>query len=226
MNQYSFQDLENNLYNSRSKEYRFDKLYTNFNYKKYERNIKCAGGNQPLYVKNIIEEVKPRLIIELGAYLGFSTGLISNYCKKLNLDFRIISVDTWTVNWHYGDVLKFKYGYPTIYYQYIANLHHLGIEKKVYPIPLPTSVAIQKPIKPALEKTNAQADIIYVDAGHDYFSVFADCTNYFPLLRKGGVMFGDDFKGSPGVEKGVTEFCRINNLTLSYDTVNWRINKL
>ena len=67
--------------------------------------------------------------------------------------------------------------------------------------------------------------MVYVDAGHDFFSVYSDMENYYKLIRPGGVMFGDDFTGSPGVAMAVKEFCRVNDLQYTHDDINWRINK-
>jgi NAD(P)-dependent dehydrogenase (short-subunit alcohol dehydrogenase family) len=39
-------------------------------------------------------------------------------------------------------------------------------------------------------------DLIYVDGSHDYDDVAADLAAYRPLVRPGGVMFGDDYCGS------------------------------
>lgn len=41
-------------------------------------------------------------------------------------------------------------------------------------------------------------DFIYIDARHDYFSVKNDIKHYYPILRKGGILCGDDYTYSPG----------------------------
>lgn len=217
--------LDQQVYKRRPADQKFDTIYNGFDYTKYEVNTKCAGAYREEYWSKLFDEIKPSLIIELGAYLGFSSILMSQLCEKYHDDFRIFTVDTWTVNWHYGDVLKWKHGYPTIYYQYIANIHYHGFEKNIYPIPLPTSVAVDNPIKESLDDLNLQVDMVYVDAGHDFFSVYSDMENYYKLIRPGGVMFGDDFTGSPGVAMAVKEFCRVNDLQYTHDDINWRINK-
>jgi hypothetical protein len=40
---------------------------------------------------------------------------------------------------------------------------------------------------------DAQLDFIYVDAGHEYRNVLADCRRWWPKLRAGGMLAGDDF---------------------------------
>ena len=57
-------------------------------------------------------------------------------------------------------------------------------------------------------KENIKADLIYIDASHDYEDVRVDLEAYWPLLNEGGVIFGDDYNEHqwPGVVEAVNEF--------------------
>ena len=218
------QQLDTQVYKRRPDGCKFHNIYDGFDASKYKVDVTCGGSFNEQYFIDLFDEIKPSLIIELGSFLGFSCTYMSKLCKKYRDDFRMFTVDTWTINWHYSDVLNWINGYPTTYYQFIANLHHYGLEKNVYPIPLPTSVAINNPIKESLDSLNLKVDMVYVDAGHDFFSVYTDCHNYFPLIKEGGVLFGDDY-GSQGVSEGVGEFCRVNDLNVEVKGINWHIYK-
>lgn len=52
-------------------------------------------------------------------------------------------------------------------------------------------------------------DFIYIDACHIYESVLWDMENYFPKLKKGGLLCGHDYFNHPGfgVIRAVNEFC-------------------
>jgi hypothetical protein len=52
-------------------------------------------------------------------------------------------------------------------------------------------------------------DFIYIDACHLYESVLWDMENYFPKLKKGGILGGHDYFDCPGfgVIRAVDEFC-------------------
>ncbi len=59
-------------------------------------------------------------------------------------------------------------------------------------------------------------DFIYVDGDHSYEAVLSDLNNYYPKLRDGGLLAGDDYfwgirEGLP-VRRAVKKFCRRNNL--------------
>ena len=56
-------------------------------------------------------------------------------------------------------------------------------------------------------------DFIYVDATHTYESVLADLNDYFPKLKRGGILAGHDYtRNFPGVKKAVIEFAEENDL--------------
>lgn len=53
----------------------------------------------------------------------------------------------------------------------------------------------------------ASVDVVWVDADHSYSGVLTDLTHYWPLVKPGGYIGGDDYMPDyAGVEKAVTEF--------------------
>jgi len=63
-------------------------------------------------------------------------------------------------------------------------------------------------------------DFIYIDADHTYEGVMADLEAWYPKVKKGGFILGDDFvrhKTRTGVRYGVmeavTRFANINELS-------------
>lgn len=49
-------------------------------------------------------------------------------------------------------------------------------------------------------------DIVYIDASHEYFPVKNDIASWFPKVKKGGIICGDDYiSGWPGVIQAVDE---------------------
>lgn len=49
-------------------------------------------------------------------------------------------------------------------------------------------------------------DYVYIDGLHTYEQVKKDIENYFPILKKGGIMAGNDI-GKPRIAKVLFEFC-------------------
>lgn len=173
------------------------------NFTPLPKDLRGWNGDAPIF-KRMVEEVRPKVIVEVGSWKGQSTVSLAKACKELGLDTKIYCIDTWlgaiefyTHPTEERDLMK-KHGYPQVYYQFISNLYHEGVLHMVETIPLPSNVAhIVAP----------QADLIYIDASHEYQDVVDDIENFSKKLNEGGIMFGDDYNNSvfPGVRQAVDE---------------------
>jgi hypothetical protein len=87
-------------------------------------------------------------------------------------------------------------------------------------MPLPSTVAAE-----VLKKKGIKADMIYIDGSHEYHDVFIDILTWIPLLKKGGMIFGDDHDEYwPSVVNAVRDVTLY--LGLKYEVVdnrNWVI---
>lgn len=171
------------------------------------------------------------IIVEVGSWKGLSTITMGNICKKHNAKANIIAIDTWLGApefWTWGlndptrgQSLKRKNGYPSVYYTFLKNVKLSGLHDTIVPLPLSSICAAD-----VLKYYKIAADIIYVDAAHEYLSVLQDVTTYFDCLVPQGMMFGDDYSnGWPGVNKAVHEFVNNKNLQLSINSVVWSFEK-
>lgn len=88
---------------------------------------------------------------------------------------------------------------------------HLGLEQFVVPFPSDSHLACH-----VMLHNKVQADLINVDAAHEYESVLEDMQLWWEVLAPGGVLVGDDIEPEvnwPGVKKAVKEFCQNHNVT-------------
>jgi hypothetical protein len=53
---------------------------------------------------------------------------------------------------------------------------------------------------------DASLDFVFVDGLHTYEQVKKDCDNYWPKIKKGGLLIGHDFARIEGVNKAANEF--------------------
>jgi hypothetical protein len=66
---------------------------------------------------------------------------------------------------------------------------------------------------------NDSFDWVYIDAAHDYANVFNDLTAWWPLVRDGGILWGDDylegrhFNSQFGVKTALEDFLRKHAVT-------------
>ena len=154
----------------------------------------------------------PLTVIEVGTWKGLSAYTMAHILKMKGFtNFKIICVDTWLGApefWTWGlddptrgDSLKMINGYPSVFSTFTKNMKTLGFEDVVVPLPLSSIQAVD-----VLKYHNITADVIYIDAAHEYEPVKQDINAYCTLLNKGGMLFGDDYCDSwLGVVKAVDE---------------------
>src|SRR5258706_232587 len=70
--------------------------------------------------------------------------------------------------------------------------------------PLPTASLTAANV---LTQLRIKADLIYIDANHQYEGLMADLKAFSPLLAKGGILFGHDY-GWESVQRAVVDFCK------------------
>ena len=171
----------------------------------------------------IINQIKPKLIIEVGSWKGRSAINIAKLCLNHHKDFEIVCVDTWlgsVEHWLKVDEnlssKSFENGRPNIYQQFLSNVVRSNLEDYITPFPIDS---INGAV--TLEKLGVQADLIYIDAGHEYLSVKNDLYQYSVLLRPGGYLLGDDFFYGPVASAAYDTFGDDKVHKLSEDKFLW-----
>ena len=99
-------------------------------------------SDSPVFAK-LIEEAKPKLIVEVGTWKGRSAVHMAKECLKYTDDFEIVCIDTWlgsVEHWTGVDtnltLENFKNGRPNIYEQFLSNVVHNDLEKYITPFPI------------------------------------------------------------------------------------------
>lgn len=185
------------------------------------------------FVQDLIDNYKPKTIIEVGTWKGKSAIYMAECLKKLSIQSRIFCVDTWTGAaefWTWASRtserdLLFKHGMPQVYYQFLSNVVHTSNQEIIYPLPVPSSTGYE-----IFNYYKIKADLIYIDASHEHTDVLRDITNYSQLLNDSGIIFGDDYNNLsfPGVKRAVEDFLKNNanwKLTLSEKERYWLLTK-
>jgi hypothetical protein len=194
--------------------------YEGFEWEKYPDDL--TGGIIHDIWKQVFEDLRPTMIIEVGSWKGKSAVNFAQLALKYEPeDLVILCVDTWLGSdpvhqWSHREDLTwgmrdmFYHGYPTIYYQFLSNICRHKLQNIVVPFPNTSNVAARW-----LQSTTIQADLIYVDAGHDEEECYLDVSRFWTALRPGGLMAGDDFHANwHGVICAVSRFSRENKLTI------------
>lgn len=174
----------------------------------FPRDMQGWGSQHPAFAA-VLSRKRPGLIIEVGSWKGGSAIHMAELSKKFGFECEIVCVDTWLgspglytrKDDPYYDSLKHRNGYPGIYYTFLANVLGSGHTDIITPLPLTSQHAAE-----VLTAFGVKADVVYIDAAHDYKSVMLDLESYWPLLADDGVLIGDDYLDWPGVTKAANEF--------------------
>lgn len=168
--------------------------------------------------RRLVDEVQPRTYCEVGSWQGASAlnvaYLTSSVCD-------LYCVDTWLGGFDHHlsekprDAMPRCNGYSTLYYQFLANVAASPFGERIYPIPA-TSIDGAR----ILKHNGIKPDLIYIDGSHEYPDVYLDIFAYSGILRKGGVIFGDDFRAFHGVFGSVMRFVSECNLWSKLEEVD------
>ena len=162
------------------------------------------GGDDPIF-DILIKRIRPRVVVEVGTWKGQSAITMAEACRTYQLNCAIICVDTWLGSEEHllkcPNELRPANGYPKLYYQFLSNVVHRRVHEWIVPLPTTSLTAAN-----VLAQLGIRADLVYIDANHQYEAVLADLNAFLPLLTPGGIMFGHDYCWD-SVQRGVANFC-------------------
>jgi predicted O-methyltransferase YrrM len=147
---------------------------------------------QDLILKNYGSMNKPLHVVEVGVWLGATIIQLANAMPNS----RFFAVDTFEGS----PELMFSpqvEEIPNLYEQFIANLTHQKLLNRVQVYRLPSTKAAELMIY-------SSCDLVLIDANHSVKCVKEDCLAWWPILKPGGFLCGDDWR-CPEVQEGVRQ---------------------
>jgi hypothetical protein len=201
--------------------------YEEFDFKSWPLDAHGWGGESPAF-RELIAQIKPRLIIEVGTWKGASALEMAAATRDFNLSTQIVCVDTWLGALEFwldhSDPerylsLQLRNGYPTVYYQFLANVCHKGMQQSIIPFPQTASTAAVW-----FRKEGVTAEMIYVDASHEEEDVYQDLSSYWEIVADDGIIFGDDYSWD-GVRLAVERFAKEEKRQVKFIADKWIIRK-
>jgi SAM-dependent methyltransferase len=205
--------------------------YAGFDVDAYAPDLQGWSSNDPLF-RILFEKLRPRRIAEVGTWKGASALHMAWLAREFGIECEIVCIDTWlgsVEHWfdrvrpHYFKSLNLRHGYPTLYYTFLANVVRAGATDIITPLPIASAGAAR-----LLAAHGVTFDLIYIDAAHEYEEVRMDVELFWPLVRPGGVMFGDDYIPQfSGLRRAVEEFAAGRSLRLqtSPNSPKWLIQR-
>lgn len=137
-------------------------------------------------VRDALSKRKVMTVVELGSWTGNWTIFIAQHLPEGG---RVFAVDNWRPKTAiYNPNSSEMALLPIVFPQFLSNVIHCNMQSKIIPVRMDTVDAAAK-----FQKLGIRPDLIYVDAGHDYASVYNDIESWRPLLAEGGLLCGDDW---------------------------------
>jgi predicted O-methyltransferase YrrM len=155
------------------------------------------GYVRPIW-KDLIPQIKPQRILEIGSYEGASACfLINELGGKIPLELHC--VDTWQ-----GGVEHEQINMAAVERRFLSNTH-LAAAGSANPVDLVVHKGLSELILARLltEGKAGYFDFVYVDGSHQAPDVICDAILGFKLLRVGGVMAFDDYLWAENLPTGI-----------------------
>jgi hypothetical protein len=195
----------------------------------FEEDLQGWNSTHPIF-REIISTGAVRTIFDVGVWKGASTIGFADLLKRFEVDGVVVAIDTFLgspEHWNRSredkifNSLRIQHGYPRLYRQFASNVKHRKCEGYVVPLPQTTENAAK-----ILRNNGIRADLIHLDAAHEYEIVLRDALCYWSLLNPGGFLIGDDYHPTwPGVVNAANDFAHEVGLRLEVHEPKWLVRK-
>ena len=134
-------------------------------------------------------------VVDVGVWKGGSSIFLAELLKSQGTRGVVIAVDTflgspehWIREAGMFHLIARRHGMPLLYEQFLTNVVRRGLQEYIVPLPQTSDAAAG-----ILKHLGVRADVVHIDAAHEYDSVLRDARAYWDLLVPGGYLVGDDY---------------------------------
>lgn len=154
--------------------------------------------------RNLINKKKNLEGAEVGVYRGEYSLKILKYFEDKGFSIKLHLIDPWKIDSNFQE-----YGNENLEKAYTnVKLKFKNKDNvKIYREDSKNAVKYFKDLS---------LDFVYIDGNHDYNFVKNDLEMWFPKIKDGGIVFGDDYLRPYGVSKAVSEFSFKKNLIVNF----------
>ena len=131
--------------------------------------------------------------------------------NNTNRNVKFYSVDTWEGSdeeEHIKLIQELKLQGKTLFDEFQENIKSCGVDDVVIPIQSTSILAAE-------QFEDNSLDFVHIDASHEYEDVLNDIKSWYPKVKPGGMITGDDYLW-PGVNKAVNEYFKDKAITTPY----------
>lgn len=156
----------------------------------------------PEQIAAMFNKHNPKIVIEIGCWTGQSTIHMASLLPK---DGVLYAIDHWFGSSEHQPGQPFwSPVLPYLYQQFLSNVIHAQLTEKIIPLRMNSLDACEY-------LDSIRADFIYIDASHDFHSVYEDLKAWYPAVKNHGILAGDDYD-CPNVSAAVHKFAKEQGL--------------
>ena len=179
-------------------------------------------------LEEIVRGLRPGVVIDVGVWKGASTIYLADLMQKNGLTGTVIAVDTflgsvehWDGQSGFAGLIPHRFGMPLLYEQFLSNVVRCGAQDRIVPLSLTSTGAAA-----LLQRLGIRADLVHLDASHEYEDVLRDARVYWDLLTPGGFLVGDDYNQDwPSVIKAANQFAADKAVPVISSAPKWIVRK-
>lgn len=146
------------------------------------------------------------LFVEIGSFLGQSTAALAAYVAASGKKVKIDAVDIFDISDFsdspHAEVVEAFGG--NLYNAFCENMYKAGVSKYVNPI---QSTSLEA----AAQYEDRSISFLMIDASHKYQDVVDDINAWFPKMKIGGLIMGDDFDWEEVAKAATDSFGNVSN---------------
>lgn len=164
-------------------------------------------------MERLFKVYKPKVVIEVGCWFGLSTRHMASLLPEGGV---LYAVDHWLGSAEHQPGQSYWHPkLPFLYEQFLSNVIHAQLTDKIVPVRISS-------IEASRVLATVSADLIYIDASHEYDAVYADIAAWYPLVKGHGLLCGDDYlDGDGSIRRAVDQFAADHNLVVRNEKSFW-----
>jgi hypothetical protein len=152
------------------------------------------------------------VMVEVGSWMGRSSSYVASLIKTSGKNIDFYCVDTWEGSEEHVSLIEsLRNKGTTLFDEFKNNIRECELEDYITPIKMES-------VEAAKQFEDESIDFVHIDAAHDYDNALKDIKSWYPKVKPGGLVTGDDY-GWDGVFRAVNEFFGAENITY-YDHDN------
>lgn len=165
-------------------------------------------------IANLCKQIDAKSYIEVGCKEGRTTGFVLDKCPSI----RAVAIDPWCKQAPSSDVSRETYenwDFSAIEAEFKKNVGDNADRCMMIRATSAEAAAASRALL-----VDDRADIIFIDAAHDYSSVLEDIDRWWPKVKPGGFLVMHDFNHKwPGVQRAISERFNLFDVNLGPDSV-------